>query len=419
MADPLLLHQALVDKLRSEGHIQSLAVEAAFRAVPRHLFLPGVALEEVYRDQYIVTKWVNGEAFSSSSQPMIMAIMLEQLGLEPGQRVLEIGAGTGYNAALMAHIVGDAGQVVTVDIDEDITERARSHLVAAGYGSVRVIRGDGGLGHPGAPPFDRIILTVGAWDIAPAWPTQLRRGGRLVLPLAFGGSQRSVAFEHADGYLGSVSVRDCIFLPLRGAFAAPDTRVPLGPEPGFNLWSKGHEQIDPDVTYALLTGSPRDVPAKISVTPRDVYGGLILWLAMREPGFCWLRAEGPAADRGLVPYLFGLAGKFRGAAGLLEGRSACLLMRPPDESPPVEEPENLPPFDLFVRGFGDAALTDRVLGQVRAWDAAHRRGTEGLRARAYPIDLPYVPSAGELVVPKRWTRLVLDWPLWYHPRHAG
>ncbi len=97
-----------------------------------------------------------------------MAIMLEQLQLEPGQRVLEIGTGTGYNAALMAHIVGETGQVITIDIDEDIVEGAREHLAAAGYDSVQVVCGDGGLGDVSAAAYDRIIFTVGANNILPA-----------------------------------------------------------------------------------------------------------------------------------------------------------------------------------------------------------------------------------------------------------
>ena len=112
------LHQALVDQLTKNGSITTSAVEAAFRAVSRHLFLPHVPPEHVYQDQAIPTKYDEGRAISSSSQPTIMAIMLEQLALAPGHRVLEIGAGTGYNAALMAHIVGDTGQVVTMDVNE-------------------------------------------------------------------------------------------------------------------------------------------------------------------------------------------------------------------------------------------------------------------------------------------------------------
>src|SRR5712691_4736152 len=174
----LALHQALVDQLKRLDCIGTPHVEAAFRAVPRHLFLPGTPLDRVYSDEAIPTKHLDGATVSSSSQPAIMAFMLEQLQLQPGHRVLEIGAGTGYNAALMAHIVGDTGRVVTVDLDEDLVASAREHLAAAGVNHVQVVCGEGGLGCPDGAPYDRIILTVGPSDILPAWREQLKPDGR-------------------------------------------------------------------------------------------------------------------------------------------------------------------------------------------------------------------------------------------------
>src|SRR5262245_63028457 len=130
-AEAVLLHQALVDTLQRDGFIQTPRVLAAFRAIPRHLFLPGVALDKVYQNEPVATiRQPDGRALSSSSRPAIMALMLEQLCLEPGQRVLEIGTGTGYNAALLAHIVGETGQVTTIDIDQELVESARQHLDA-------------------------------------------------------------------------------------------------------------------------------------------------------------------------------------------------------------------------------------------------------------------------------------------------
>ncbi len=224
------LHQAFVDQLKSKGILAAQGIEAAFRAVPRHLFLPDVEPEKVYCDDAIVTKYADGMVISSSSQPSLMAIMLEQLQLEPGHRVLEIGAGTGYNAALMAHIVGNSGQVVTIDIDEDIVENARTHLAAAGFDVVQVICADGGLGYPAGAPFDRIILTVSAGDIAPAWLKQLKPGGRLLLPLSLRGLQVVVAFERAADHLVSSDTTCGSFIGLRGAFAESGYYVNLDPE---------------------------------------------------------------------------------------------------------------------------------------------------------------------------------------------
>ncbi|CAI8026814.1 Protein-L-isoaspartate O-methyltransferase 2, partial [Geodia barretti] len=202
--------RSIVEDLKIKGHIETPEVEAAFRVVPRHLFLPDVPLERVYSDEAILTKLQNGQLVSSSSQPAMMAIMLEQLGLQPGHRVLEIGAGSGYNAGLMAHIVGDSGQVTTIDIDEDLVEGARNGLRAAGLDAVTVVCQDGGFGHPDHAPYDRIILTVAAWDIVPAWREQLKPGGRLLLPLEVGRSvQKSIAFDKTGDQLESASVKDC------------------------------------------------------------------------------------------------------------------------------------------------------------------------------------------------------------------
>src|SRR5687768_15775037 len=108
--DAATLRDQLVATLRERGLLRDPAIERAFRSVPREVFVPGVPLAQVYADDAIMTKTENGVGVSSSSQPAIMAIMLAQLDPRPGLRVLEIGAGTGYNAALLRELVGDAGQ---------------------------------------------------------------------------------------------------------------------------------------------------------------------------------------------------------------------------------------------------------------------------------------------------------------------
>jgi protein-L-isoaspartate(D-aspartate) O-methyltransferase len=207
------LRGKLVDELGEWEPFRTAAVEDAMRAVPRHVFLPGIPIEKAYSHDTIVTHRDSaGVALSCASQPGIVGAMLEQLNARPGHRVLEIGAGTGYNAALLACLVGREGELTTLDIDEDVVESARRNLNAAGYRGVRVICGDGEDGYPAAAPFDRIIVTAGAWDIPPAWLEQLAPGGRIVVSLRIRGLTRSIALERDGACWRSRSTEYCGFV---------------------------------------------------------------------------------------------------------------------------------------------------------------------------------------------------------------
>jgi protein-L-isoaspartate(D-aspartate) O-methyltransferase len=216
-------NEQLVAQLESAGTLREPTVAGAFRTVLRHWFLPGRPLDEVYEDSAIMTKVGDrGLPLSSSSQPTIMAIMLQLLRPGPGNRVLEVGAGTGYNAALISHLVGPAGRVVTVDIDPDLAVQARANLARAGVSGVQVEAADGAAGWPPASPYDRVIVTASTDDLAPAWTEQLAAGGRLVLPLMLAGpGQLCAAFVRQDGDLAARELCLCGFMPMRGDMA-PD-----------------------------------------------------------------------------------------------------------------------------------------------------------------------------------------------------
>lgn len=406
------LHEALIGELEANGNITTEPVAAAFRAVPRHPFLPGVPLEKVYQDQAIPTKFEDGRPISSSSQPAIMAIMLEQLDLQPGQRVLEIGAGTGYNAALMAHIVGPGGRVTTVDLDEDTVAGARRHLAAAGFPQVDVVCADGLVGHAAGAPYDHIILTVGSWDISSAWLEQLQPGGRLLLPLSLNGPQYAVAFAHNDGYLASLSIRGCGFMRMRGGMAEPATLMPLGPDPGLLLvFAETPFMVDPETLYRWLNDPYQDRATGVETGLREIWNSLSLWLALANQPHCTLSAQGDIVDKNIVPHLFSFDGesKWCSSSGLLGESGLALLMRPP-EPPAAESANESPPsFPLFARSFGpDKTIAHRLVAQVQAWDAAGRPDIEGLRIRAYPTGA-YTPAPGERVLAKQWYDFVLDW----------
>lgn len=220
---------AMVAELEAWGDLQSEAVARAVRAVPRHLFAPQEPLESVYAaNQAVVTKRdEQGLAMSSLSATHIQVTQLQQAEIEPGMRVLEVGSG-GYNAALISELVGESGVVVSVDIDPDIVARARKSLAAAGYEQqVTVVLDDAENGYPAGAPFDRIIVTAGAWDIPPAWRQQLAPGGRLVVPLRMRGMTRSVVFEHDGDHLASTGYRLCGFVPMQGAGEREERLIPL------------------------------------------------------------------------------------------------------------------------------------------------------------------------------------------------
>ena len=182
------LRARLVTELRAQGYVKSAAVEAALRSVPRHLFIPWRKPEEAYRgtEGAIVDPETTPETCSTVSQPIAVAMMLEGFDVKPGMRILEIGAGSGYNAALLAYLAGEHGHVVTVDVEDFLVEKARRQLAATGFERVGVVCGDGALGYAPNAPYDRIVATVGLPDIPAAWPEQLSPGGKIVVPLHLG-----------------------------------------------------------------------------------------------------------------------------------------------------------------------------------------------------------------------------------------
>jgi protein-L-isoaspartate(D-aspartate) O-methyltransferase len=198
---------------------------------------------------------------------------------------------------------------------------------------------------------------------------------------------------------------------LRGAFAGPPSRVALGGTSDLRLYVRDPAEVDAAVVDDLLKGVATDLPTGVRVTGRELYGGLVLWIALREPGFCWLEAIGPAADARPVPLLFASAGKYRSTVGVYGGGSAGFYMRPPGDRIPGGPEAEPRAFELYVRGLGDAAdIARRLWRHAQEWDRAGRPGSDGLRIRALPIAAGYAPAAGEQVIEKRWTRLVLDWP---------
>ncbi|MGK5543418.1 hypothetical protein ACSNOH_01560 [Streptomyces sp. URMC 127] len=168
------LRDKVVDELVERGEIVSKKAAAVMRKVERHKFAPEASLEDAYHtyNAVITKRNEHGKAVSSVSAPQIQAFMLEQAEISPGMRVLEIGSG-GLNAAYLADLVGDAGEVTTVDIDQEVIDRTTRLPAEAGYSRVRVVLADATGGVSAHAPYDVIMVTVGTWDIPSAWGRQL------------------------------------------------------------------------------------------------------------------------------------------------------------------------------------------------------------------------------------------------------
>jgi protein-L-isoaspartate(D-aspartate) O-methyltransferase len=235
-------NDAMVDRMIGQGMLWSAPLIAAFRATPRHSFLDRVfifqrkhdrwravatqppegdeVLRLVYSDRALITKVhrpVSGGPdvpVSSSSQPSLMAQMLEDLRLRPDQRVLEIGAGTGYNAALLAHV---AGPVFSIDVDRQVVAEAKDHLQAFPERHVEFRIGDGRKGLPDEGPFDRIMITAATPDLEPAWLRQTVDGGIVLAPLVLAPGLAYIARGTVcAGVFEGRLTRTAWFLPLRG-----------------------------------------------------------------------------------------------------------------------------------------------------------------------------------------------------------
>jgi protein-L-isoaspartate(D-aspartate) O-methyltransferase len=264
------LREQMVLGLQKRGMAASPPVLAAFRAVPRHLFIPEADPEDVYAaSEAVITKRdAAGRPVSSVSAAWLQATMLETARIRPGMHVLEIGSG-GCNAALLAELVGPTGSVTTADIDPEIAARARRLLDAAGYPQVRVLHADGAEPAPDAPAggFDVVMVTVGAADLAPAWLSQLAPTGRLLVPLRFRGLSRTVAFVREENHLRCDTLIVSGFVAMQGALAHTPRTVPLA-DPQTGLGVDEDQPADPDTLRAafgtarqeLWSGSPSANP---------------------------------------------------------------------------------------------------------------------------------------------------------------
>ncbi|WP_433697021.1 protein-L-isoaspartate O-methyltransferase family protein [Nocardiopsis sp. CA-288880] len=334
--------RGLADQLRAEGAITSDRVHRAFASVPRHRTvtwflqagrridvpqeadLPAEILDVIYSDSPLPTVRAHGDQPpSGGSQTSLVARMLETLDLQPGMRVLEIGAGTGYNAALINAITG--ADVVTVEAGDEAAAGAAATIDRLGLADhVRVLHRDGY--HPGVGgPFDRIVATVGIAGIPPGWFDLLAPGGMILAPLAHGGYHPAMAINPE----GTARPRIwCDFMPAAG---------PLRPSSVFDGFHQP-ETVLPAVPVAR-------VPGVIEPLTEAGYADLWFFLGTRDPHTTRAYADHPLLDPAL------------GLLAVVEDPTSCVWVQ----------------RDGSLVHTGDSPTLERTRGLLTVWSAAAPR----------------------------------------------
>jgi protein-L-isoaspartate(D-aspartate) O-methyltransferase len=202
----------LIDNLRRRGYINSPLVEKAMRRVPREEFLT----EDLRDEAYIDSPLPIGEG-QTISAPHMVAIMAEQLDLSPGMKVLEIGSGSGYHAAVCAEIVAPDGHIYTVERISTLAAFAENNLKKTGYaGLVTVVFGDGTNGLREHAPYDRIFVAAGAPDVPRPLTEQLADGGKMLIPIGGKVYQDLIRVVRKGNKVTKENLGGCVFVPLIG-----------------------------------------------------------------------------------------------------------------------------------------------------------------------------------------------------------
>lgn len=204
------LRERMIDRQIAARGLDNPELLAAFRAVPREDFISGDYADYAYQDSPLPI-----ESGQTISQPYIVALTIDAAAIGKGDKVLEVGAGSGYAAAVIGQI---AGQVVAIERHHELVELARHRLRRLGYDNVRIVEGDGTLGWPGEAPFDAIVAAASGSHVPRSWIAQLKPGGRIVMPIGDPQSVQSLVkvTKEEDGTLRREDLGGVRFVPLIG-----------------------------------------------------------------------------------------------------------------------------------------------------------------------------------------------------------
>ncbi|MFF2506315.1 methyltransferase, FxLD system [Streptomyces sp. NPDC058067] len=386
------------------GWAPSLPVQQALRSVPRHRYTPESPLRTAYHSNLaVVTEHdERARATSSVSAAWLQADMVEHLHLAEGMTVFEGGSG-GYNAELIADVVGPTGRVISVDLASYVVRRTRRLTAEAGSGRVTAVLGSataGAVEHMPRGGFDASVITYNCWDIARAWRDQLADGRYLVLPLEVHDYTRAITFQKHGQVLRAVGFTFCGFIRDRGPAARAVPAVDLADG---ELQLRFPDGI-PANTAGLddaLAGPRHEVATGVTVAGNESFETLQLFLATTLPGFCRL-ARNRDRDSGITA----LPKRSDAAAITADGSLAYLTHALVQDGPTPEQRRS----EFLAHGFGPAgpALAEQLAAAVGRWDL-YERGHGYPELEVHPAGTSDADLPAGHVLDKTHSRLVWTW----------
>ena len=362
------------------------AIKDAFLATPRHWFVKEIFrgdevikvtpdnlphfLPAIYADGPLTLKEdPDQRVFSTMSQPTLVLLMLRLLELAPGQRVFEVGAASGWNAAMMGRLVGPSGRVFSVEIIPEIAEMARETIAAHGIRDVEIITGDAGEGYAPGAPYDRAIFTAGAYDLPAVFFEQVRFGGLLLFILRLeGGGDQLMLLERKEDHFALLRSLPCSFVPFVGKHA--DTSLDPVELKSFSGWPElGEKEVDRrSFWWGLIEGIPPSMAM-----------GVRSFLSVTEPNYVVFRDNAGSGSQ-TREQVFG-------------------LYRPEEKSLVIARRGAL-------LSYGNTSARDHLLKRLHDWIDHGMPSLATMKLRIYPKDAIVPQAANQWIVRRANSKLV-------------